>query len=990
VEKISDNPVNPDTQFIYHFLKQNIDKLDDDLIKVLENWTQETFLSSDTDKVAYIACIIFSFSRLIQEFPLGDVAINKEIAITGYKNVLSIVTFDTFPEDWAGIQNNLAAAYIERIRENKEENLEQSITYCNEAFTFKTFTSKAFPEQWARMNITLGAAYRHRIRGNKAENIEQAIFYYQEALKVYNFDDAFRSEWAKIQNNLGEAYCDRIRGNKAENIEQAIFHCQEALKVYNFDDAFLYQQAVTQNNLALAYSYRIRGDKKENIEQAILYYQEILKVLTININDYPEDWAMIQHNLALAYDSRIKGDREKNIEQAILYYKAAIQVRTIDNFPYDWAITINNLGQAYCNRIEGDKGENIEQAICYYQKTLEVFASDTYLYNWAMTQKNLAAAYFFRKKGNKTENIKEAIKYFHNALTIYTKEDYPIDCLEVAQNLGVTHYINNQWQSATEAYHLAIEALENVRLESFNLQNRQETLSNNFRVFHHIVLAHLMLNQPSKALEYIERSKAQNLVELMTQKNVKPHGVDQATIDKLNELRQKVVNEQIRLQHQSINQNISRNYNSIPYVQDYSYLKDYRQKLDEFIDQKITPSDSNFKLTQKVQPIPFEDIQSLTDQSTCLLQWYITSEKVLAFVVSSDGEIKCYNSSEDDKNKLIYDINNYLNLYYSENGKQEWMNQLPTLLQNFAATLHINDILALISDTCQRLIIIPYFFLHILPLHALPIDDNRILQDKYDIQYAPSCQLLQIIQQPLLNELSSLFAIKNPTKDLIYTELEVNIISALFNDKIIIPQDEATKDIVTTHPKLSDSHCHHFSCHGVFNSQNPLESALILAHKKNLRLGEIFELNLKKSRLVVLSACETGLIDLNSLSDEYLGLPSSFLFAGSPSVVSSLWTVNDLSTSFLMMKFYEILPKNPNRGEVAICLKNAQNWLRNLTVKEFELELEKMDPQINQFLSQLRKGQQSIFKESLKQIRQRQPYPFKEPYYWAGFCSVGF
>ncbi|MFM6349007.1 MAG: hypothetical protein ACKPFK_28285, partial [Dolichospermum sp.] len=66
--------------------------------------------------------------------------------------------------------------------------------------------------------------------------------------------------------------------------------------------------------------------------------------------------------------------------------------------------------------------------------------------------------------------------------------------------------------------------------------------------------------------------------------------------------------------------------------------------------------------------------------------------------------------------------NNYLQLYYSENGKQEWRNQLSNLLQTFADTLHINDILALIPDTCQRLIIIPHWFLHILPLHALPVD----------------------------------------------------------------------------------------------------------------------------------------------------------------------------------------------------------------------------------------------------------------------------
>ena len=81
----------------------------------------------------------------------------------------------------------------------------------------------------------------------------------------------------------------------------------------------------------------------------------------------------------------------------------------------------------------------------------------------------------------------------------------------------------------------------------------------------------------------------------------------------------------------------------------------------------------------------------------------------------------------------------------------------------------------------------------------------------------------------------------------------------------------------------------------------------------------------------MLSACETGLIDPTSISDEYIGLPAGFLFAGSSSVVSSLWTVSDLSTSFLMMKFYEIVLDKNQDIPVPIALKMAQNWLRNLT-----------------------------------------------------------
>ncbi|WP_287714763.1 CHAT domain-containing protein, partial [Microcystis sp. M144S2] len=927
----------------------------------------------------------------------------------------------------------LAAAYSDRIRGNKAENLEKAIAYYQEAL--KVYTFDAFPEDWAMTQNNLGEAYRNRIRGDKADNVERAIAGYNEALKVRTFE-AFPQEWASTQNNLALAYSDRIRGDRAENLERAIAACHEALKVYTYD-AFPQEWASTQNNLAGAYIDRIRGDRADNVERAIAGYNEALKVRTFEA--FPQEWASTQNNLANAYSYRIRGDKADNLEKAIAYYQEALKVYTFDAFPEDWAMTQNNLANAYRDRIRGNKADNLEKAIAYYQEALKVYTFDAFPEDWAGTQNNLATAYRDRIRGEKAENLERAIKSYHNALQIYTKDSDPLNCLLTARNLANLHYDQKQWQPATEAYNTAIEAVENARLEALNPQSRQEVLSNAIDVFYRIVQAHLNLNQPEKALEYIERSKGRNLVELMTQKNLHPQGVSQEIIAQLNELKQRVVNEQIRLQHQSINQNLMGRDNLTPYVQDHSYLKEYQQDLDNFIAREI--KDPLFNLTQKVEPIPFTEIQALTDAETCLLQWYITREKILTFVVSAEGEVKVWQSSEDDINQLFDTINNYRQLYYSKNGKQEWRNQLSNLLQTFADTLHINDILALIPDTCQRLIIIPHVFLHILPIHAFPVSNSPLsnispsnsplsnispsnsplsnispsnsplsnispsnsplfkggwggseLQDLFPkgVQYAPSCQILQKISQTFHHsDFNKLFAIQNPTKDLFYTDLEVNILSTFFTEPQVIAQDNATKNVVLPHLKSSDNHCYHFSCHGSFNPANPLESALFLANKEPLTLGEIFELRLHKCRLITLSACETGMIDINSISDEYIGLPSGFLFAGSPSVVSSLWTVDDLSTSFLMIKLYEILFDENQQVSVPVALKTAQNWLQNLTIEELDKFLEQYQPQIDKHLAQLRPGQRLRYEQSLKQIKQRQPHPFISPYYWAGFIATG-
>src|SRR5260370_37702924 len=80
-------------------------------------------------------------------------------------------------------------------------------------------------------------------------------------------------------------------------------------------------------------------------------------------------------------------------------------------------------------------------------------------------------------------------------------------------------------------------------------------------------------------------------------------------------------------------------------------------------------------------------------------------------------------------------------------------------------------------------------------------------------------------------------------------------------------------------------------------------------------------MRLKPGSTVALSACESGLIRPYR-TDEYLGLPSGFLFAGAASVLGSLWTVDDKCTAQLMEKTYAGII---NQGlSLAASLRRAQ------------------------------------------------------------------
>jgi CHAT domain-containing protein len=109
-----------------------------------------------------------------------------------------------------------------------------------------------------------------------------------------------------------------------------------------------------------------------------------------------------------------------------------------------------------------------------------------------------------------------------------------------------------------------------------------------------------------------------------------------------------------------------------------------------------------------------------------------------------------------------------------------------------------------------------------------------------------------------------------------------------------------------------------------------------------LRLRHIFNLNLP-AELVVLSACETGLGE-DVKGEGLVGLTRGFMYAGSPRVLVSLWSVNDQGTSELMSRFYKKM---------------------------------------------LQEGQKPAAALRAAQIEMLQTSQWKEPYYWAAFTLQG-
>lgn len=390
---------------IYPFLTENLDKLDQSLIVILEKWAKRTLRSCDLEESYNFAIYISNFSDLIQEFPLGNIATNLEIAIIGYQIVLSIFTLDAYPEEWATTQHNL------------------------------------------------GRAYSCRIRADKADSLEKAITAYTEALKVYDFEH-FPKHWATTKNNLGNVYINRIKGDKANNLEKAITVLNEALKVITFED-FPEYWADTKNNLGNAYLARIKGDEADNLEKAITFYTQALKVKTFD--SFPKDWANIQNNLGNSYLFRIRGDKADNLEKAIIFYIQALKVRTFDNFSKDWADTQNNLAIAYSERIRGDKPENLDKSCNYYQNALQGYEKSGDWLNAAETALTLGKIYVDRGEWYK------GLDYLEKSLTIHRQfEDLPSRADTIYQ-IARTHHLIGNYEKASVHYRDALRFYNHLK-----------------------------------------------------------------------------------------------------------------------------------------------------------------------------------------------------------------------------------------------------------------------------------------------------------------------------------------------------------------------------------------------------------------------------------------------------------------------------------------------------------------------------------------------
>ena len=302
--------------------------------------------------------------------------------------------------------------------------------------------------------------------------------------------------------------------------------------------------------------------------------------------------------------------------------------------------------------------------------------------------------------------------------------------------------------------------------------------------------------------------------------------------------------------------------------------------------------------------------------------------------------------------------------------------------------------------TKQRLFISPDGVLNLIPFAALVDERNRYLAEKYAITYlssgrdllrlqvtAPAKQPPVVIANPAFHDVGvqessvasasrSIIDFRTITVDpLPETALEAEAFKTLFPDAEMFTGKFATEAVLK---QVRTPSILHVATHGFFmsdkasvsgtrsvaissaesgpNNDPLLRAGLLLAGVSLGKSGkgedgiltalELANLNLWGTKLVVLSACETGLGDVY-VGEGVFGLRRALVLAGAESQMISLWRVSDLGTRELMTSYYKAIQKGASRADA---------------LRDVQLQM------INGRMAQAR---------------------FRHPFYWASFIQSG-
>ena len=398
------------------------------------------------------------------------------------------------------------------------------------------------------------------------------------------------------------------------------------------------------------------------------------------------------------------------------------------------------------------------------------------------------------------------------------------------------------------------------------------------------------------------------------------------------------------------------------------YLESLNEEYIKTLD-LIKLSNSDYNSLISVEPFGLSEIQDLLAEKDAIIEYWIGEDKSVIWVITNKTiSAKILVTEAGKIEKMVSDCRTLI----TPGARQDYKMLLTELNNTLISPIEPE------IKGCESLYIIPHRSLHFLPFQALIDTSGTYLIEKFNISYAPSSSVLKLcsLKESHRNNDFLGMALGNMSvgnlSPLPGTKAELNQIVQLYPGATAKYENETSETYFKAEAK--NHNILHLATHGSLNSRRPMNSYLLMpSDDKNdgqLTVSEIFDLNLQ-SKLVVLSACKTGL-GLLSTGDELIGLSRAFIYAGTPAIIVSLWSVEDASTALLMTRLHQYYSAG-YRLQVALAL--AQRDLIN-----------------NSFEDSVKRGAGDIvWDEALKyEIESGNKSKEKNPFFWAPFILIGY
>jgi CHAT domain-containing protein/Tfp pilus assembly protein PilF len=514
----------------------------------------------------------------------------------------------------------------------------------------------------------------------------------------------------------------------------------------------------------------------------------------------------------------------------------------------------------------------------------------------------------------------------------------------------------------------AISLVESMRANLGSHQSRMD-LAASHRAFYELAIDIAMQSQDAgKAFEISERARARGLVDLVTEARLDlREGVDPALLE-----RERGVRELLDAKHERLMRLLAANHSAARETADRREIDELMERY-EAVETEIRVKSPQYAALTQPRPLTLAEIQALLpDSGTSLIEFWLGEKRSYVWIVSKTdcrGFALPPRAAVESLARRAYEALNARNESRDETLAQRDQ-RLKSARGEFdrAAASLSSQLFGPLGGALKthRLWIVADGALAYVPFAALPVpgSPHALLLTGHEIVGLPSASVLAAVREQAAvrhapDRMVAVFAdpvfrandervtghaaaaadgpVNRAAADsgvrdlprLYFSRQEAEAIRSFAppnQTRTALDFDASRAE--AKKPDLARYRVVHFATHGLLDSRHPELSGIVLSMVDRagqpqdgfLRLDEIYNLKLNAD-LVVLSACQTALGE-EVRSEGLIGLTRGFMYAGSPQVLASLWSVRDRAVAELMRRFYESLLRHHLTPEAA--LRSAQ------------------------------------------------------------------